>query len=85
MNWRRFLPIGLFGLLLWSGSSEAQKGAKPGEVNTPPAKGERYQDKLKVGDAAPDFTLPDPTGKKTITLSSYQGKKPVVLIFGSYT
>ena len=58
---------------------------RPGEVNTPPARGERKPDTLRVGDPAPDFTLPDPTGKDTVTLSSFRGKKPVVLIFGSYT
>lgn len=35
---------------------------------------------LKVGDKAPDFTLPDHTGKK-IKLSDYLGKKNVVLAF----
>src|SRR5262249_19693459 len=40
---------------------------KPGEVNTPAAKGERHPERLKVGDDAPDFTLPDLTGKKTVT------------------
>jgi len=40
---------------------------------------------LRVGDKAPDFTLSDPQGKQKVTLSSFRGKKPVVLIFGSYT
>jgi hypothetical protein len=39
----------------------------------------------RPGQLAPDFTLPTPDGKKPITLSDYQGKKPVVLIFGSFT
>ena len=83
---RRFVMFGVCGLFLWSGTSDAQKaGLKPGETNTPPAKGERLPDKVKVGDAAPDFTLADPTGKKMTTLSSFKGKKPVVMIFGSYT
>lgn len=34
---------------------------------------------------APDFTLADPESKKKITLSEYRTKKPVVLIFGSFT
>ncbi len=34
---------------------------------------------LKVGDEAPDFTLPSTQGP--ITLSSYRGKKNVVLAF----
>lgn len=35
---------------------------------------------LKVGDLAPDFTLPDSKGEK-VTLSDYRGKKNVVLAF----
>ena len=35
---------------------------------------------LKVGDKAPDFTLPDQNGNK-VTLSQYLGKKNVVLAF----
>ena len=35
---------------------------------------------LKVGDAAPDFSLPASTGK-TVKLSDYLGKHTVVLAF----
>ncbi len=35
---------------------------------------------LKVGDTAPDFTLPSTEGGK-VTLSSFRGKSPVVLAF----
>ena len=35
---------------------------------------------LKVGAMAPDFTLPDQSGNK-VTLSSFRGKKNVVLVF----
>ena len=42
------------------------------------------QGDLKVGDAAPDFTVKDVQGKKAVTLSELKGK-PVVLIFGSCT
>lgn len=38
----------------------------------------------KLGDAAPDFTLPTHDGSQTVTLSGLRGK-PVVLIFGSFT
>jgi len=38
----------------------------------------------KKGQKAPDFTLTTVDGK-SITLSNYIGKKPVVLEFGSYT
>ncbi len=60
-------------------------GQRIGEIITGPARRERYDDTLQVGDPAPDFTLADPHGKTQITLSSYRGEKPVVLIFGSYT
>ena len=39
----------------------------------------------KVGDLAPDFTLFDTSGTKSVTLSDFRGKKPVALVFGSYT
>jgi hypothetical protein len=39
----------------------------------------------RVGTTAPDFTLPTQDGKSEITLSQFRGKKPVVLIFGSFT
>jgi peroxiredoxin len=35
---------------------------------------------LKVGDPAPDFTLPSTIGEK-VSLSDYRGKKNVVLLF----
>ena len=38
-----------------------------------------------AGDLAPDFTLSDILRTESITLSDFRGKKPVALIFGSYT
>jgi len=38
-----------------------------------------------VGQNAPDFALKFLHGEKTIKLSDFKGKKPVVLVFGSYT
>jgi hypothetical protein len=40
---------------------------------------------LKVGDFAPDFSLPTADRKARVRLSSFRRHKPVVLIFGSYT
>ncbi len=39
----------------------------------------------KVGDVAPDFELQDPAGKVQVRLSDFRGKRPVALVFGSYT
>ncbi len=39
----------------------------------------------KVGDLAPDFELQDPNGASAVRLSNFRGKRPVVLVFGSYT
>ncbi|HLY61834.1 MAG TPA: hypothetical protein VKV95_13895 [Terriglobia bacterium] len=40
---------------------------------------------LKVGDPAPDFELKTTDHSSPVRLSSFQGQKPVVLIFGSHT
>jgi hypothetical protein len=42
-------------------------------------------DAPKRGDVAPDFTLKTADGKGEVALASFRGKRPVVLIFGSYT
>jgi len=39
----------------------------------------------KIGEMAPDFELSDNTGNKTVRLSDFRGKRPVVLLFGSFT
>ena len=40
---------------------------------------------LKVGEAAPDFTLPTVNRSQMVQLSSFRGREPVVLIFGSHS
>jgi hypothetical protein len=39
----------------------------------------------RVGDPAPDFTLPTQDGSRWFSLAQFRGKKPLVLIFGSFT
>lgn len=39
----------------------------------------------KAGDPAPDFQLSDVDGEHSVRLSDFQGKTPVVLVFGSFT
>ena len=59
------------------GASEAFKGNiyNPGQLKPVDS-----ALKVKVGDAAPDFTLPSVSGEK-ISLSHYRGKKNVVISF----
>jgi len=45
----------------------------------------RTTGKLRVGDPAPDFKLKTKDGSREVQLSSFKGKGPVVLVFGSYT
>jgi hypothetical protein len=40
---------------------------------------------VTVGDMAPDFSLPRYDHKSHVELAAFRGKKPVVLVFGSYT
>lgn len=40
---------------------------------------------LQEGQPAPDFTLPTLDNSSRVTLSSHRGRRPVVLVFGSYT
>jgi tetratricopeptide (TPR) repeat protein len=40
---------------------------------------------LKPNEPAPDFALPTVAGGEKIALSSFRGKSPVVLVFGSYS
>ncbi len=39
----------------------------------------------KLNDIAPDFQLPRADGSQAVSLSSYRGKSPLVIVFGSYT
>ncbi len=62
------------GLLLGVACATFLTSALPAQQIQPP------KTNLKVGDEAPNFTLPSTTGKQ-VTLSDYRGKKNVVLAF----
>jgi hypothetical protein len=39
----------------------------------------------KLGSFAPDFELRDINGNNPVRLSGFRGKRPVALVFGSFT
>lgn len=57
-------------------------GPRPEQVMREMGHGEG---RLSPGDAAPDFQLNYLHSKESIRLSQFKGKKPVALVFGSYT
>lgn len=63
----------------------AQDGGKRRDGRKPERRRNRPVEKVQEGDSAPDFELKSLDGKGTVRLSSFRGKKPVALIFGSYT
>ena len=66
---KRAIPAILVVLaLVWTAAAPAQQ--QPAIAKT----------QLKVGDTAPDFTLPD-QNSKPVKLSDYRGKKNVILAF----
>jgi hypothetical protein len=54
------------------------KGLFGGEIGS-------FREGPDVGQSAPDFRLGAIDTRKTFALSDYRGKKPVVLVFGSFT
>jgi len=74
---RKYLAAGIaFGLFyLTVAASHAQLGPKDGAGLAP-----LNLERVKIGDAAPDFTLENMDGRR-ITLSEVFGKKNVLLVF----
>lgn len=78
----------ILGLLLWaagcqrSSQPEGNRAAQPNANNSAAASQQTNppQTHLKVGDAAPDFTLNDTNGSP-VRLSDFRGRKNVVLAF----
>lgn len=82
--------LALPAALGWAQSQPAPK-APPAKRSLPPEalaemkKHGHGEGALRPGDAAVDFHLRQLNSSTRISLSSYQGKTPVALIFGSYT
>ena len=73
------------GILVGCQSTPRQDRANPKEDPNAIYKKQRRVGDLNVGDSAPDFTLEAADGSGSIQLSSFEGSREVVLIFGSYT
>ena len=63
------------------GAGETLKDPKMGEILMK----RRLNNAPKVGEQAPDFELERMDGKGKVKLSDFRDKKPVVLVFGSFT
>ena len=82
----------LFGFTLWEGKDLVRAGSvityKAYYWNEEEVNGWQKTNNPnvpKVGEVAPDFELTDVNGVETVRLSDFRGKKPVVLLFGSFT
>lgn len=75
----RLLVLGMAALFVLSRAALSAPEKKPRRRDR--------EGKLKVGDPAPDFNLKYEAADKkgSVKLSSFKGKQPVVLVFGSYT
>jgi cytochrome oxidase Cu insertion factor (SCO1/SenC/PrrC family) len=72
-----FFMLTLLALIAASLTAQAQTNLGPKDSQALPA---ADLNRVKAGDAAPDFTLEDQDGKP-VTLSDYRGQKTVVLVF----
>lgn len=85
------IALALLGSAVWPTAALGQQGQKrAGEQR--PDRGQRSRRRPpaadnapRAGDVAPQFTLPSYDGESETSIADFQGKKPVVLFFGSYT
>ena len=75
-----FKFMGLMAILLATPAFGASSAFKDNIYNPGQLKPIDSELKVKIGDQAPDFTLPSVSGEK-VTLSQYRGKKNVVISF----
>jgi hypothetical protein len=69
-RWPAWVALGLSSLMLLAGAW----------FNFVLARVPVFPPAIRVGEAPPDFTLPDAHGRP-VSLADYRGKKPVVLVF----
>jgi len=74
------MPALVAGTMLVAGSLSFAQQAAQQPPAAPPQNRTIAHTNLKVGDMAPDFTLPDNAGHQ-VKLSDFRGKKNVILAF----
>jgi len=77
---RQLVALLLTAALLAATTAAANEAPRTGET-----KPLRPSGGPALGALAPNFTLPSLDGRRQVRLVDFQGKKPVALIFGSYT
>ena len=87
---RASLTAVLLLLLFFGNAAAVENGLRDALYDTGQLKPVDSTLKVAPGQAAPDFTLPrldasSSNGSESVTLSDHFGKRPVALIFGSYT
>ena len=90
---RTSMPMGLlFGLLAVAAATAQERAAT--QPKTPPATQPAAESEPatqptraapEAGETAPSFKLKSLDGKSEFELTSLRGKRPVLLLFGSYT
>jgi cytochrome oxidase Cu insertion factor (SCO1/SenC/PrrC family) len=76
----RSASVFLFIAVAWISADDASGQRRPSK-----GRANRTPDRIKEGDVAPTFELKSVDGKQSFKLEDYRGKKPVALVFGSYT
>lgn len=86
-RWWIILVLGVFviGVVGYDIASTKSPDQKAERERIGQYKKQRRVGDLRVGDDAPDFKLESAGQKEVVQLSSFEGKRDVVLIFGSYT
>jgi len=83
MSWMVILLFLVF-IPVSGGAFAQQRGANKGG-GPPRGRPPRVDKGPKVGNMAPTFKLMSLDGKEETDLEKFRGKKPVVLLFGSYS
>lgn len=71
----------LIGTLLMAGCTSSRDRA----IKRMIAERQSKDSAPRVGEPAPDLSLQTRDGARTVELAALRGKRPVILIFGSYT